>query len=61
MKLLTTKEVAQRLGVSIRRVQAMITAGRLPATRLGRDYVVNEKDLKIVEIRKPGRRPKSAK
>ena len=60
MKLLTTKEVAQRLGVSIRRVQAMITAGRLPATRLGRDYLVNEKDLKIVEIRKPGR-PTAAK
>ena len=60
MKLLTTKEVAERLGVSIRRVQAMITAGRLPATRLGRDYLVNEKDLKIVEIRKPGR-PTAAK
>lgn len=59
MNLLTTKEVAGRLGLSIRRVQAMISAGRLPASRFGRDYLVNEKDLKLVENRKPGRRPKS--
>ncbi len=55
MKLLTTKETAEKLGVSVRRVQAMITSGNLPATKLGRDYVVKESDLLLVEDRKPGR------
>ncbi len=55
MKLLTTKETAEKLGVSVRRVQAMITEGNLPATKLGRDYVVKDSDLKLVNDRKPGR------
>lgn len=59
MNLLTTKETAEKLGVSVRRVQAMITDGLLPATKLGRDYVINESDLKLVKDRKPGRPPKS--
>lgn len=55
MTLLTTKEVAERLGVSVRRVHALIEAGRLPAEKYGRDYLIDEKDLKLVENRKPGR------
>jgi excisionase family DNA binding protein len=55
MNLLTTKEVSARLGVTIQRVQAMIRDGRLPATKLGRDYVIKEQDLKLVADRKPGR------
>lgn len=55
MEYLTTKEVAEKLGVSLRRVQAMIEAGRLPATKFGRDYMIREKDLKLVENRKVGR------
>lgn len=58
MNLLTTKESAEKLGVSVRRVQAMITDGSLPASKLGRDYVIEESDLKLVENRKPGRPPK---
>ncbi len=58
MNLLTTKETAAKLGVSVRRVQAMITEGSLPATKLGRDYIVKETDLKLVKDRKPGRPPK---
>jgi excisionase family DNA binding protein len=61
MSLLTTKEVAERLGVSLRRVQAMITAGRLSAQKMGRDYFVQESDLKLVEGRKSGRPPKAEK
>ena len=60
MNLLTTKEVAERLGVSVKRVQAMIRDERLPAEKLGRDYVVKEVDLKLVADRKPGRPPKPA-
>jgi excisionase family DNA binding protein len=55
MNLLTTKEVSARLGVTIQRVQAMIRDGRLPASKLGRDYVIKEQDLRLVADRKPGR------
>ena len=55
MNLLTTKETAEKLGVSVRRIQAMITEGSLPATKLGRDYVIKESDLEFVKDRKPGR------
>jgi excisionase family DNA binding protein len=58
MKLLTTKEAAEKLSVSVRRVQAMITDGSLPASKLGRDYVIKKSDLKLVQDRKPGRPPK---
>jgi excisionase family DNA binding protein len=59
MKLLTTKEVALRLGVSVRRVHALIQAERLAAEKFGRDYMIKEEDLKSVEDRKPGRPPKA--
>ena len=55
MKLLTTAEVAQRLGVHRSRVNVLIKEGRLPAERFGRVLLVNEKDLPLVEKRKPGR------
>jgi excisionase family DNA binding protein len=58
MKLLTTKEVAGRLGVSVRRVHALIQAERLHAEKFGRDYMIKEEDLKSVQDRKPGRPPK---
>jgi excisionase family DNA binding protein len=60
MNLLTTRDAAVRLGVTVTRVQAMIIAGRLPAEKLGRDYVIREADLKFVADRKPGRPPKAA-
>jgi excisionase family DNA binding protein len=59
MKMLTTKEVAERLGVSVRRVHALIQDGRLPAQKYGRDYLIEEKDLKLVAERKAGRPRKS--
>jgi excisionase family DNA binding protein len=55
MDFLTTKQVAERLGITPRRVQALIEAGRLPASKFGRDYMIKEKDLKLVEVRKVGR------
>ena len=57
MKLLTTKEAAKILEVSQRRVQALVTAGRLPAVKMGGVYLIKEKDLKLVANRKPGRPP----
>lgn len=55
MQLLNTKEAGEILGISRARVNALILADRLPAVKLGRDWVIKEKDLKKVAVRKPGR------
>ena len=55
---LTTKEVADKLGVSVGRVQQLIAEGRLPATKIGQTNLVKESDLKLVKDRKTGRPPK---
>jgi excisionase family DNA binding protein len=55
IELLTTEQVAAELGVSRRRVQALITAGRLPATRYGHVLLVHRRHLTGVRDRKPGR------
>lgn len=57
--LLTTREVAERLNVSLRRVRALIEAGKLPSQQLGRDHLIKESDLKLVKDRKPGRPAKA--
>ena len=60
MKLLSTAEAAAKLGVTIGRVQQLIWDDLLPAQKVGRDYVINEDDLKLVENRpKVGRPPKA--
>lgn len=61
MNLISTKDAAEKLGVSVLRVQQLIWAERLPAQKIGRDYIINEDDLKLVEERKVGRPAKSAK
>jgi excisionase family DNA binding protein len=58
---LTTKEVAEKLGVSVGRVQQLIAEGRLPATKIGQTNLVKESDLKLIEDRKTGRPPKMKK
>jgi excisionase family DNA binding protein len=55
MGLISSAEAAKKLGVHITRVQVLIREGRLPAQKIGRTYVVDEADLKLVEDRKPGR------
>lgn len=52
---LTTKEVAEKLGVSVGRIQQLIAEGRLPATKIGQTNLVKEIDLKLIEDRKTGR------
>lgn len=56
--MLTTQEAAERLGVTAIRVRQLIADGRLPAEKFGRDYMIKEEDLRLVEDRKPGRPPK---
>jgi len=55
MALLTTAQAAERLGVGPDRVLKLIRAGRLPATKLGRDWLIEEADLERVRDRKVGR------
>ena len=55
MKLISSSEAAKQLGVHITRVQVLIREGRLPALMVGGSYVIQEKDLRLVANRKPGR------
>ena len=60
MKLLNTAQVAEALGVSARRIRAMIDAGTLPAHRIGREYAIEESTLASVKTYgKPGRPPEA--
>ncbi|MDQ3652450.1 MAG: helix-turn-helix domain-containing protein [Acidobacteriota bacterium] len=59
MKQLTTREVADRLGVTVQRVHQFIKDERLPAQKMGRDYIINEGDLKLLDDRQTGRPPKA--
>ena len=61
MNVIGTAVAAQRLGISPDRVRALIKAGRLPAQKFGRDYVIDPKDLALVKNRKPGRPRKQRK
>ncbi len=58
MTLITTTEAAARLGVIPARVRALISAKRLPAIKVGRDWLIEEKNLELVRDRKPGRPPR---
>jgi excisionase family DNA binding protein len=57
-ELLSTSEVAERLKISKQHARALITEGKLPATKVGRDWVVNSDDLKLVANRPPRGRPR---
>jgi excisionase family DNA binding protein len=58
---LTTKEAAEKLGLTHVRVNQLIKDGILPAEKRGRDYLIKESDLAKAEARntkKTGRPPK---
>lgn len=54
-EMLTTAEASIELEVSDRRVRALITAGKLPAQKIGRDLLIRRQDLDAVRERRPGR------
>ena len=53
--MLTVTQAAAALGLSARRVRALIAAGRLPAVKPGHDWLIQAKDLAAIQNRKPGR------
>jgi len=61
MKLLSTDEAAERLGVSGRRVRALIAEGKLRATYVGGGYVIEEAALNAVKVYGKAGRPAKAK
>jgi excisionase family DNA binding protein len=54
-EMISTSEAAKELGVTTIRVRALISAGRLPALKIGRDWIIRRSDLDLVRVRKPGR------
>ena len=57
IKLISAKEASKKLGIDDSRVRVLIRDGRLPAQKIGRTWVIDPKDLKLVKDRKPGRPP----
>jgi excisionase family DNA binding protein len=58
--LLTTQQAADKLKISQPRIYQLISEGHLPAQKFGRDYMIREDDLRLVENRpKVGRPPKA--
>jgi excisionase family DNA binding protein len=53
--MLTTKQVADELGISLRQVQTLIQRKHLPAEKFGRDYMIKSEDLELVRQRRKGR------
>jgi excisionase family DNA binding protein len=51
---LTTRAVGVLLGISARRVLYLIAAGRLPACKLGKAYMVRREDVELVRVRIAG-------
>jgi len=56
--MINTSQAASALGITPRRVLALIQSGRLPAVKVGRDWIIKSSDLKLVSVRKAGRPPK---
>lgn len=61
MRIISTAEAAKRLGVTPDRVRKMIIAKRLKAIKIGREWLIDPKDLDAVKDRKVGRPRKSRK
>ena len=60
MPLISSKDAALRLKISIRRVQQLIKDGRLPARMIGGVYMIESENLVLVKNRKTGRPKKLA-
>jgi excisionase family DNA binding protein len=56
---LTTKEAAEKLGVSVGRVKQFVAEKRLPAEKVGNTNLIKESDLQLVSDRQTGRPSKT--
>jgi excisionase family DNA binding protein len=60
MKLISSKDAADILGVSDRRIRAMIKEGKIKAVNVGGGYVIEEKELATVKTYGKAGRPMKA-
>jgi excisionase family DNA binding protein len=61
MRIISTREAAKRLNVTPDRVRKMIEAKRLKAIKVGREWLIDPRDLDAVKDRKVGRPRKARK
>ncbi len=57
MKLLTTAEVGERLGVKAVTVRAWHAGGKLTGEKIGRDLLFKEEDVAALEVERDERAP----
>jgi excisionase family DNA binding protein len=56
---MTTREAATKLGVSVRRIQAMIKQGLIVARKMGRDWFIEASAVeKLGSMTRPAGRPR---
>ena len=55
---LNAKDAAEKLGVSDRRILAMIKEGKIKAVNIGGGYLIEESELKNVKVQGKAGRPK---
>jgi len=60
VNLLSTKQAAEKLNVSPIRIRQLIQEKKLKAKLVGRDYVIEEKDLETVKTYGKAGRPKKS-
>lgn len=53
--LLSTSEAAERLGLTPGRIRQLIDAGQLPATRIGKRWALQLRDIDRFASQPPGR------
>jgi len=58
MTQLTTQQVANRLNRTRPRIIQLIHEGKIKAKKFGREWVIQEKDIKKIKLTKPTGRPK---
>ena len=58
MNVMTTNQVAQFLGISVRRVRQLIECGKLKATKYGRDWMIPLEEMNNVKVYGKVGRPK---
>jgi hypothetical protein len=62
MPVIGTDDAAKRLGVSVRRLTAMIRSEIVEAQKIGRTWVLEEREIeRVAQLSRPRGRPKKRK
>jgi excisionase family DNA binding protein len=55
---MTTREAAEKLGVSVGRIRQLVLSGDLPSEKFGRDLMIKSSDLERVTVYGKAGRPR---